>query len=55
MWPPLLEQRKGEAAHIIAQEPAKPVRAALEEINRTIQTCKFSSEEAKRIHGKTLC
>ncbi|MBB3869571.1 aldehyde dehydrogenase family protein [Parageobacillus toebii NBRC 107807] len=50
----LLEQRKEEAAHIIAQESAKPLRTALEEVNRTIQTYKFSSEEAKRIHGETL-
>jgi acyl-CoA reductase-like NAD-dependent aldehyde dehydrogenase len=33
----LLEQRKEEAAQIIAQESAKPIRTALEEVNRTIQ------------------
>ncbi len=49
-----LEKRKDEAAGIIAMEAAKPITTAREEVARTIQTYKFSAEEAKRIHGETL-
>ncbi|MED0715750.1 aldehyde dehydrogenase family protein [Aeribacillus composti] len=50
----LLDKRKEEAAEIIAKEAAKPIKTALEEVQRTIQTYKFSAEEAKRIHGEAL-
>ncbi len=50
----LLEKRKEEAAEIISLEAAKPIKTALGEVNRTIQTYKFAAEEAKRIHGETL-
>lgn len=49
-----LEQKKEEAASLIAMEAAKPIATAREEVARTIQTYKFSAEEAKRIHGETL-
>lgn len=50
----LLEQRSDEAAEIIALEAAKPLTTAKGEVDRTIQTYKFSAEEAKRIHGETI-
>ncbi|WP_322905966.1 aldehyde dehydrogenase family protein [Paenibacillus campi] len=50
----LLEQRKEEAARLIALEGSKPLKAARAEVARTIETYKFSAEEAKRIHGETV-
>ncbi|MFM9281546.1 aldehyde dehydrogenase family protein [Paenibacillus jiagnxiensis] len=50
----LLEERKDEAARLIALEAAKPIKTALAEIDRTVQTYKFAAEEAKRIHGETV-
>ncbi|MDP4095601.1 aldehyde dehydrogenase family protein [Paenibacillus sp. P96] len=50
----LLEERKDEAARLIALEAAKPMKTALAEIDRTVQTYKFAAEEAKRIHGETV-
>lgn len=49
-----LEQRSEEAARIIALEASKPIKDARIEVARTIQTYKFSSEEAKRINGETI-
>jgi len=50
----LLDERREEAARLIALEAAKPLKAALIEVDRTIQTYKLAGEEAKRIHGETL-
>ncbi len=50
----LLEERKEEAARLIALEGSKPLKAARAEVARTIETYKFSAEEAKRIHGETV-
>jgi len=50
----LLEDRFEEAAQIIALEAAKPITTAKGEVLRTIETYKFASEEAKRIHGETI-
>ncbi|OUM87675.1 MAG: aldehyde dehydrogenase [Bacillus thermozeamaize] len=50
----LLEQRVEEAARIIALEAAKPITTAKTEVARTIQTYRFSAEEAKRIGGETI-
>ncbi|MDA5110678.1 aldehyde dehydrogenase family protein [Brevibacillus thermoruber] len=50
----LLENRKEEAAVIIAREAAKPITTARAEVQRTITTYKFAAEEAKRIHGETI-
>lgn len=49
-----LNARKDEAARLIAQEAAKPLKYALAEVDRTVQTYKFAAEEAKRIHGETM-
>ncbi|GMA50710.1 hypothetical protein GCM10025857_20670 [Alicyclobacillus contaminans] len=50
----LMEDRRDEAAKILAAEAAKPITTAYTEVDRTIQTYKFAAEEAKRIHGETL-
>ncbi|GKU76750.1 aldehyde dehydrogenase family protein [Paenibacillus sp. L3-i20] len=50
----LLADRKEEAARIIAEEAAKPMKYALSEVERTVQTYKFAAEEAKRISGETI-
>lgn len=50
----LLEERREEAATIIATEAAKPIRFAKAEVARTIQTYKFAAEEAKRIYGEVI-
>lgn len=50
----LMNERLEEAAHIIALEAGKPIKTARGEVIRTIQTYKFSAEEAKRLHGETV-
>ncbi len=50
----LLEERKEEAARIIAMEAAKPVTTARGEVARTIETYRFSAEEAKRLTGDMI-
>ncbi|MCM3652513.1 aldehyde dehydrogenase family protein [Metabacillus litoralis] len=50
----LLKVRADEAAEIISRESAKPIAFAKGEVARTIETYKFSAEEAKRIHGETI-
>jgi acyl-CoA reductase-like NAD-dependent aldehyde dehydrogenase len=50
----LLAARRAEAARLIAQEAAKPLKYALTEVDRTVQTYKFAAEEAKRLHGETI-
>jgi acyl-CoA reductase-like NAD-dependent aldehyde dehydrogenase len=50
----MLKERRDEAARLIAAEAAKPLKYALAEVDRTVQTYKFAAEEAKRIHGETI-
>jgi acyl-CoA reductase-like NAD-dependent aldehyde dehydrogenase len=50
----LLKEKADEAAEIISRESAKPILFAKAEVERTIETYKFSAEEAKRIHGETI-
>lgn len=50
----LLASRKEEAARLIALEAAKPISTARTEVERTIQTYKFSAEEAKQSHGEVV-
>ncbi|MEM7184780.1 MAG: aldehyde dehydrogenase family protein [Spirochaetota bacterium] len=50
----IIQHRQQELAQLIALETAKPIRYALGEIQRTIQTYRFSAEEAKRIEGKSI-
>lgn len=50
----LLHDKRNEAAKIISLEAAKPYKTALGEVDRTVETYKFSAEEAKRIHGDMI-
>lgn len=50
----LFRERLEEAARIVAQEAAKPLKTARTEIMRTIQTYQFAAEEAKRIGGEVI-
>ncbi|MBE3596404.1 MAG: aldehyde dehydrogenase family protein [Hydrogenibacillus sp.] len=50
----LLDARREEAARLIAEEAGKPLKAARGEVQRAIQTYRFSAEEAKRIGGETI-
>lgn len=50
----LLEERQDEAAAIIANEAAKPIKAARVEVKRTIQTYRFAAMEARNRYGETL-
>ncbi|MCX7697168.1 MAG: aldehyde dehydrogenase family protein [Bacteroidales bacterium] len=48
----LLENRRNDAAMIIACEAAKPLKLALAEVDRAIQVFRIAAEEAKRIGGE---
>ncbi|MBE3102641.1 MAG: aldehyde dehydrogenase family protein, partial [Bacilli bacterium] len=50
----LFIQHKEKAAQIISLESAKPLKYALGEIERTIETYKFAAEEAKRLTGEMI-
>lgn len=50
----LFIENRQKAAEIIALEAAKPIKYALVEIDRTIETYKFAAEEAKRITGEMI-
>lgn len=50
----LFIEHKEEAARIIASESAKPLKYAMGEIDRTIETYKFAAEEAKRLSGEMI-
>jgi acyl-CoA reductase-like NAD-dependent aldehyde dehydrogenase len=48
-----IDNRK-KAAEIISLESAKPIKFAIGEIDRTIETYKFAAEEAKRLTGEII-
>lgn len=50
----LIKENKQECARIIAMEAAKPFKAALGEVERTIMTYKFAAQEARRLYGETI-
>ncbi|MGZ9818149.1 aldehyde dehydrogenase family protein [Peribacillus simplex] len=50
----LLIRGREEAARLISLESAKPLKTSFDEVDRTIETYKFSAEEAKRIHGEMI-
>ena len=50
----LFTENKEKAAEIISLESAKPLKYALGEIERTIETYKFAAEEAKRLTGEMI-
>ncbi len=49
-----LAKNADRATEILALEASKPIVHARAEVQRTIQTYKFSAEEAKRLHGETI-
>lgn len=50
----LFADYREEAASIISLESAKPLKYAIAEIDRTIETYKFAAEEAKRLAGELI-
>lgn len=50
----LFKENRQRAAEIISLEGAKPIKFALAEIDRTIETYKFAAEEAKRLTGEMI-
>ena len=50
----LLIKNREKAARIISLESAKPLKLALQEIDRTIETYKFAAEETKRLTGEMI-
>jgi acyl-CoA reductase-like NAD-dependent aldehyde dehydrogenase len=49
-----IEEKRDEITRIIAMEAGKAWRHAKAEVERSVQTFKFASEEAKSIHGETV-
>ena len=50
----LIQEDREECARLIAEESSKPLKAAFGEVDRTIMTYTFASEEARRLHGETI-
>ena len=50
----LFIDHRQKAAEIISLEASKPIKYALGEIDRTIETYKFAAEEAKRLTGEMI-
>jgi acyl-CoA reductase-like NAD-dependent aldehyde dehydrogenase len=50
----LLEERQEEVATIICREAGKAWKYSMGEVSRSVETYRFSAEEAKRIHGETV-
>ena len=50
----IIDQRKEEIAETICREAGKAWRHSLAEAARSVETFRFSAEEAKRIHGETV-
>ncbi|KSU86080.1 aldehyde dehydrogenase family protein [Priestia flexa] len=50
----LFKEHREQAAEIISLESAKPLKFALAEIDRTIETYQFAGEEAKRLVGEII-
>ena len=49
-----LKKNKKEIAILITNETGKPIKESLGEMDRSIETLKLASEEAKRIYGETI-
>ncbi|TKB26797.1 aldehyde dehydrogenase family protein [Desulfopila sp. IMCC35006] len=50
----LFKEHRNEAAAILSAEAAKPINAALLEIDRTVQTYHFAADEARRLAGEMV-
>lgn len=49
-----IQEDREECARLIAEESSKPLKAARAEVDRTVMTYTFASEEARRIQGETI-
>lgn len=49
-----IQEDREECARIIAEDSSKPLKVARAEVDRTIMTYSFASQEARRIHGETI-
>ena len=49
-----LSSKQVSENRIIVLEAGKPYKAAVAEVNRSIETLRFTSEEAKRIYGESI-
>lgn len=49
-----LEKNMEQFARLISMETGKPINAAFDEVKRSIDTLKLSSEESKRIYGESI-
>ncbi len=50
----LFSKHRHEAANILSAEAAKPINAALLEVDRTVQTYHFAADEARRLIGEMV-
>lgn len=50
----ILLRRQDEVAEIISKEAGKAWKFSVNEVQRSAETFKFASEEAKRLHGETI-
>jgi len=50
----ILESRQEEIATTICREAGKAWKYSVGEVSRSVETYRFSAEEAKRIHGETV-
>lgn len=50
----LIEERREAIATLISREAGKAWKYSLGEVARSVETIRFSAEEAKRIHGETI-
>ncbi|BAW31711.1 MAG TPA: lactaldehyde dehydrogenase [Methanothermobacter sp.] len=49
-----LKKRLDEFSRLITLDSGKPIKAALDEVKRSIETLKLSAEESKRIYGESI-
>ncbi|MET3684347.1 acyl-CoA reductase-like NAD-dependent aldehyde dehydrogenase [Alkalibacillus flavidus] len=50
----IIADQKQMVAETIAQEAGKPIKYALGEVDRTVQTLKFASVEARKLEGESI-
>ncbi len=50
----LFSKHRQEAANILSAEAAKPINAAMLEVDRTVQTYHFAADEARRLIGEMV-
>lgn len=49
-----LEKESKSMAKLIVQEAGKPIKQAMGELQRSVETLQFAAEEAKRIYGESV-